>query len=244
LVEQHRDILSKKKIMKEIFREFYDRIRNLDLKYFSGVGARIEIGAGVSFMRETYPDVQVTDIKSAPHLDCVMDALDTKLPERSVRAIYGINCFHHFPNVRKFFGEMDRVLIPGGGVILIEPYFGPFASLIYKNLSATEIFDKSQPTWDSPSKDQGVMTGANQALSFLVFVRDRALFERLFPQFEVVEMRTFKNYLRYLLSGGLNFQQLIPNCVVPYVKFLEFILRPVASLFSLHYVIVLRKRTK
>ena len=40
----------------------------------------------------------------------------------SVRALYGINVFHHLPSPRDFFRELVRVLGSGGGAVLIEPY--------------------------------------------------------------------------------------------------------------------------
>jgi hypothetical protein len=55
------------------------------------------------------------------------------------------------------------------------------------------------------------MEGANQALSYIVFERDRERFERLFPDLEIVEQSWIANYPRYLLSGGLNFRQLLPT---------------------------------
>jgi len=55
------------------------------------------------------------------------------------------------------------------------------------------------------------MEGANQALSYIVFKRDVHLFLKKYPQLELVEQKVFSNYLRYLLSGGLNFRQILPS---------------------------------
>jgi SAM-dependent methyltransferase len=154
--------------------------------------------------------------------------------------IYGINCFHHFPVPETFFQELLRVVKPGGGTILIEPYYGPLASLLYKKLFASESFDKQDPHWGSTGR--GIMRGANQALSYIVFRRDRAVFERQFPDLEIVHTAPLHNYLRYFLSGGLNFRQLLPDFAIPLLKLTEMVMIPVERLTALHHILVLRKR--
>ena len=161
------------------------------------------------------------------------------LPDESVRAFYGINCFHHFPEPRKFFHELERTLKPGGGVVLMEPYFGPLASRIYSGLFDTEFFDKNQPEWETAAS---VMQGANQALSYIVFFRDRQKFLREFPQLEIVETAVCHNYLFYLLSGGLNFRSLWPDFLSPLFYLFTFLLYPFRRFFALHHVVVLRKK--
>ncbi len=232
-------ILLEKKMMRGVFAHFYQRCMALDKAYFSGAGQRLEIGAGVSFFNQLYPDVLITDIKKSDHLDRVLDAQQMDLPNESVRAIYGLNCFHHLPEPDRFFHELERVLVRGGGCILIEPYYGPAARMIFTRLFKTETFDKSQPSWTTASR--GVMVGANQALSYIVFVRDRAAFRKKFPGLEIVVSRPLNNYLQYLLSGGLNFKQLVPDFLIPVIKGIEFLFTPLASIFALHHIIVLRK---
>jgi SAM-dependent methyltransferase len=233
-------ILREKRMMRAVFEYFYRCCRRLDDKYFSGEGLRIEIGAGASFFNELFPDVLITDIKKAEHLDRVIDAQRMDLPEGSVRAVYGINCFHHLPEPELFFQELERVLVPGGGCILIDPYYGPFAGLLLTRLFKTESFDKSQAGWNTESR--GVMVGANQALSYIVFIRDRETFQQKFPGLEIVAAHPLNNYLQYLFSGGLNFRQLLPDAMLPVVKVIEFLLTPFSRILALHHIIVLRKK--
>jgi hypothetical protein len=49
------------------------------------------------------------------------------------------------------------------------------------------------------------------------------------------------NYLKYLLSGGLNFRQLLPNAFVPALSFIERLLLPFGRLLALHHVVVIKK---
>src|SRR5205823_10273459 len=121
-----------------------------------------------------------------------------------------------------------------------EPYHGPVASVVFKRLFASEDFDKRMRGWTSDS--EGPMRGANQALSFVVFFRDRDRFEAQLPGLELVHADPLDSYLRYLLSGGLNFRQLAPTFSEPVLRAIERTLRPARRVLALHHVIVLRRR--
>lgn len=238
-LELHCKMLEKKRMLRSVFTEFHHIFRRLEQKYLSGEGKKLELGAGVSPMRDSYPEVMATDIVGAPHLDKVVDAEAMDFADESVKVVYGQNCFHHFPHPDRFFHELDRVLVPGGGAILLEPYYGPFASFLYKRLFRTEGFDKTYPSWETPVS--GPMNGANQALSYIVFVRDLELFRKKFPTLEIVHRENVGNYLKYLISGGLNFRQLLPDSFTVFVNLMEKLLSPANRWFALHHVVVLRK---
>ena len=237
----HKRVLAAKPMLEEVFREDHRLVMEIDRRTFGEApGTRVELGAGVAPVAMSYADVLATDVVDGPGLDGVLDAQAMDLADGSVRALYGQNCFHHFPDPMRFLVEAERVLAPGGGVVLIEPYFGPAAALIYRHLFASETFDKTMPGWQSAAS--GSMQGANQALSYIVFVRDRARFERDLPGLELVGMDPLENWVRYLLSGGLNFRQLVPGSAAGALKALERALRPARRLLALHHVIVLRRR--
>jgi SAM-dependent methyltransferase len=236
----HRRILARKPLLRRVFRQFHLEFERADRDHFAGAGMRIEIGAGVAPVKESMPDVLTSDVVAAPDLDLCLDAQRMSLPDHSVRAIFAQNAFHHFPQPGRFFRELERVLLPGGGAVLIEPYHGPLASFLYPRLFATEGFDKDYPGWEVPAT--GPMNGANQALSYVVFVRDRKRFETEFPQLEIVSQEPLPNAVGYLLSGGLNFRQLVPDFMTPLVELLERALSPLRRLYALHQVIVLRRR--
>ena len=236
----HSKAFSRKPLLRDVFKEFHQIFRKLDEKYLTGRGAVVELGAGVAPVRDSYPEVLASDIVHGRHLDLVFDAETLPLQNNSIRAFYGQNCFHHFPHPDDFFVEADRALCPGGGAILLEPYYGPLAEFLYKRLFASEGFDPDYPSWETPA--QGPMNGANQALSYIVFVRDRKIFEEKFPSLQVVHQELCRNHLKYLVSGGLNFRQLLPYAMGPVIDFLQAASTPCVHLFCLHHVIVVRKK--
>jgi len=236
----HEKVLEMKPMLRKVFADFHHLFRHLDERFLAGEGQRIEIGAGVAPVRNSYPDVLATDVVPSPQLDRVLDAQEMDLPDTSVRAIYGQNCFHHFPQPDLFFRELERVLIPGGGAILIEPYYGPIASWMYPRLFATEGFDKAFPAWETPAT--GPMNGANQALSYIIFVRDRRLFDERYPGLDIAHMQPCGNHIEYLLSGGLNFRQLVPHWMASGVAAFQTITSPFNRWTALHHAVVIRKR--
>lgn len=240
LLQLHREILLEKRMMREVFTEFYEECLRLDRDRFTGQGERVEIGAGVSFFKKLHPEIISTDIKKSELLDMVVDALNMPFNDESVRAFYGINCFHHFPDPNRFFQELQRTLTPGGGCVLIEPYYGFVAQRVFRQLFATESFDVTQTEWKNEANK--VMSGANQALSYIVFVRDQEKWLARHPGLELVGHCPMNNYLRYLLSGGLNFRPLLPGFSAPFIKLAEWMLTPWNRFLALHHMIVIKKR--
>jgi len=241
LIAIHRQILLEKAMLCGVFRELYTTCMDLDAKFFFAAGIQVEIGAGSSLFKHFFPAVISSDIKPAPHLDMVVDAQDMPFEDGSVRGIYGINCFHHFPQPEQFLRELDRVLAPGGGCVIIDPHYGAIATRFYERLFESEHFNKAQLGWTADSIT--VMRGANQALSYIVLVRDRDLFRSRFPTLEIVYEKPMRNYARYVLSGGLNFRSLLPGFMEPAIRLAEYCLVPLAPVLALHHVVVLRKRT-
>ncbi len=239
----HRLILQRKALLRRVYEGFYRECRSMDLRYFSDCpGRRLEIGGGPGIIRELYPDVITSDIKPLPFVDMVSGAEAIPFSADSLRAIYAVNVFHHLPHPRVFFREVLRVLHPGGGIIFIEPYYGPVARWLFTHLHASEGFDPKAPAWEATTAT-GPFSNANQALSYVVFKRDRALFDQQFPDLVVLVDRPH-THLSYLLSGGMNFRQLVPDSFAPLVKSVERLLAPFNRWIALQHTIVLRKRSR
>ncbi len=238
-IERHLGVIARKRMIREVFDECHRAMRELDRVHLEGTGPSVEIGAGVAPLRDTFPDVWSTDIVRARHLDAVVDAQRLPFPDASLHAVYAQNAFHHLGQPELFFHELVRVLRPGGGAILLEPYHGPLASLVYPRLFASEGFDKLVLDWETPQR--GPMNGANQALSYVVFVRDRERFERMFPGLAIAARKPLTNYVRYLASGGLNFRQLAPDATIGALRVLERLAAPLSRWLALHHVVVLKR---
>lgn len=237
----HHQVVRDKAMLRQLFEGFYRQCREMDLRYFDHCpGGRVEIGSGAGFIKEIYPDVMTTDTKVLPFVDAVLRAEHMPFPDKSLRAIFAINVFHHLPDPRAFFAEAMRVIHPGGGIVFIEPYHGPVARRVFKSLHEYERFDPLVPDWEQDAA-MGPAAGANQAQSYIVFKRDRTKFTQEFSGLELLLDKPHTQLL-YLISGGVNFRQLAPDGFAPLVKAAELILAPLNRWIALQHTIVLRKR--
>jgi SAM-dependent methyltransferase len=240
-LELHRQITCEKPLMRAVFKRFYEVCVGLARIHLKSSGRQVEIGAGGTFFKEYYPDVVTTDVKPSQHLDMVIDAQDMPFGRSTISVIYGINCFHHLPAPRRFFRELSRVLKPGGGCILVEPSNTWLSRCVHSNVHAHEHFDHDQVDWEAGTQMLGPLSGANQALSYIVFDRDRQRFEQEFPSLEICATVPMTNYLSYILAGGVNFRQLVPNGAKDLLRGLELVLTPASGLLAIHHAVVLRR---
>ena len=90
---------------------------------------------------------------------------------------------------------------------MIEPWVTPWSRIVYKHFHH-EPFDPEAVHWSFPSS--GPLSGANGAIPWIVFGRDRAKFESHFPELAIGQVRQFMPF-RYLVSGGVGMRSLIPG---------------------------------
>lgn len=239
----HSTILREKQLLRSAFETFYHDMARLCDRFLSVEGLEIELGTGAGFFKNLRPTLITSDVRKGPHIDMELDAQAMTLADNSVRCVYAVNVFHHLPDPELFFAELVRVLRAEGGCILIEPHGGFASALLHRHLHSDEHFDPNAPGWRT-THIGGPLSGANQAMAYIVFQRDFARFEALHgAQLEIVYQGYELNALRYLLSGGLNFRQLLPSFMTFPLALIEKLARPLARYWSLHQVIVIRKRT-
>jgi len=243
LLSIHKEVLTKKPLLKSAFETFYRDMMKYCDSLLTTSGSEIELGSGAGFFKSLRPKLITSDIRKSPTIDIELDAQNMSLPDDSVRCIYAINVFHHLPNPDQFFSELCRVLKPGGGCILIEPHIGFSSALLHTYLHSDEQFLPDAKSWNT-TDIAGPLSGANQALAYIIFERDFDRFNSLYgEQLEIAYQGYLLNALRYLFSGGLNFRQLLPSMFEPILRTLEFICKPLARYWSLHQIIVIRKRS-
>ena len=195
--------------LREAYETVYGAMIGYEKKYISPGGKRIEIGSAGGFLREIDPDIETTDIRAADGVSRIMDATRMDYPSNSVSTIFAKDALHHIPDVEKFFRELIRICVPGGGMVAIEPYWGPLAQLIYIYFHP-EDYDKHRKSWDFPSSDP---MQSNQALPYLLAVRDREIFATKFPQIEVM-IGTPLVGPSYILSGGITRPKMLPASIL------------------------------
>jgi len=226
-----RRIIADNRFLHRVYDDWYTQMAR---RIPAGDKPALELGSGAGFMGDYVPRLITSDIWPIAGLDLTADGHRMPFGDGQLRAITMLNVLHHLPNVERFFVEAARCVHPGGVMVMSEPWVSAWSRLVYGKLHH-EPFDPDAPDWRFASS--GPLSGANGALPWIIFQRDRDRFEREFPQWEIAEVRPHTP-LRYLLSGGVSMRQLMPGCLHGCWRGFEWAL-PWASMFAL---IVLRRR--
>jgi SAM-dependent methyltransferase len=231
----HKQIILSKPFLKALYQDWYSTFVQ-EMKSLPS-GQVVELGSGGGFLKELIPTIISSDILELPSNDITFSALDMPFDDNSVSGLFMVDTFHHLPDAHVFLSEADKVLKPNGKLIMIEPANSFFGRLIYKNLHH-EPFNP-QGSWQIP--ESGPMTGANGAAPWIVFVRDREILLNEFPNLEI-ESILYHTPLRYLLSGGVSFKQLVPNFSYPLFRGFDNLLTSVSNGLSMFMTIKVRKK--
>lgn len=230
----HGAIVRKKGFLRRLYTDFY---REFKTAVGTGEGKTlVELGSGGGFLKEVIPQVITSEILPVPQVDRIFSATEMPFAEETVDAFFLLDVLHHIEQPRAFFREAIRCLKPGGKLVMIEPANTWWSRLIFRNLHH-EPFDTTAG-WDL--KPDGPLSQANGALPWIIFSRDRRLFDREFSALRVVRMRNHTPF-RYLLSGGLTWRPFAPSWSYPLVKFLERLIRPANGVFGMFQTITLEK---
>jgi SAM-dependent methyltransferase len=195
----------------------------------------LELGSGGSRLKEYDARIITSDV-SPGIADMVVDARQLPFPDQSLHALFLTHVFHHIPDVGRFLREAERVLVPGGLIGMIEVAATPFARFFFRNFHPEPF--SPELDWDFAQQDS--MMDSNQALSWIVFERDRARFEREHPGLKLEE-KHWLPWLPYLLSGGVTRRDVLPRAIVPAIIATDRSLRGLYPFFALHWFIRLRK---
>jgi SAM-dependent methyltransferase len=221
-------------LMRRCYEDWYRRLLN-DAKS-APYGTIVELGSGGGYYKDLEPDAVTSDVVENV-ADTVIDARQLPFKDESVRALVLIHVFHHIPNVERFFQEAQRALVPGGVISMIEITHTVFARFFFRNFHH-EPYDDHQKEWAFTQQDS--MMDSNQALSWIVFQRDRERFEQRFPGLRI-ELIEPMPWFTYFLSGGVTMRYLIPRWLEWPLIATERLLSPLHPLLSLYWQIRIRK---
>ncbi|MBN2319807.1 MAG: class I SAM-dependent methyltransferase [Acidobacteria bacterium] len=230
----HGELIRKKKFLRRLYEEWYG-IYKLELDAIPA-GRIVELGSGGGFINEIIDKAIRTDILPLPTNDRTFSALDMPFSDNEISALLMIDTFHHIPDSGRFLEEAARVLKPGGKIVMVEPANSLWGRFIYRKFHH-EPFDP-RADWTIP--ESGPMSGANGALPWIVFVRDREKFLRDFPELKIGRIK-YHTPLRYLISGGVSFRQLMPGFSYNFWKLTDRILCSVSRELSMFVTIVVHK---
>lgn len=195
-VSDIRQAIVEDKFLLSFYEEVYKKVSQELARDVSG--PTIEIGSGTGIGKFFIPDLVATDVVMNEFLDMEVDGTALPFSPASVANYVLVNSFHHLPVVTQFLKGVDETLQPGGRLIIVDPYWGPLASVIY-SVFHREPFWPLSLRWDFNNHNPWA---SNQALAWIVFRRGSKQFSKMFPSLVVKSIQPFSG-LSYLLSGGV-----------------------------------------
>lgn len=234
MTHRRRAIIQQKPFLKAIYHEWYTALTNA---IPPGHEPILELGSGAGFLNEYLPDLITSEIFPCPNIHAVLSGHDLPFANASLRAIVMTDVLHHIPQPRRFFHEVTRCVRPGGRVAMVEPWVTDWSRLIYTHLHHEPFLPKT-PAWEFATS--GPLSGANGALPWILFERDRARFEREYPALNMHTIQPMMPF-RYLISGGVSLRSLMPGWTTSLWRSLETRLEPAMPRLAMFAFIVLER---
>lgn len=231
----HKEILNQKPFLKKIYREYYEQMKSL-IPGDIASKRMVEIGSGAGFIKDVIPNCIASDLITMEGLDVAFSALQFPFKDNSLDAVFMVNVLHHLPKVDLFFTEADRCLKPGGKIVMVEPANTWWGKFVYTHFHHEPFDEKAGWTFDGG----GRLTDANVALPWIIFKRDRALFEKKYPNLVLKKMDIHTPF-RYLLSGGFTMRALVPAGSYSFFKGLGMLLSPLHGRLGMFMSVEIQK---
>jgi SAM-dependent methyltransferase len=232
-----REAWERRPLVRELYGDWYARMAQ-DLSAVSG--PTIEIGCGIGSLKEHLPGVIATDVFDTQWTDRVVDARRLPFSDASVANLVMVDVLHHLPEPVGFLEEGRRVLVPGGRVVMLEPFCSPISTRLWRRFHHEPVEFDVDP-FSRMAQSQENPWDANSALPTLIFWRDLDRFEARFPEFEVI-VRERLAWLLYPLSGGFSGPRLAPYRLRRVLGRIEALV-PLAPLAALRCLVTLERRS-
>jgi SAM-dependent methyltransferase len=202
-------------------------------------GRVLELGSGAGHLKKFLPGLITSEILQISGVDIIADGCRLCFKAASLQGIVMVDVFHHLPDVRSFLKEAGRCVKPGGAVVMIEPWVSPWSRMIYGHLHHEPIQPQA-PRWELTNG--GPLSQSNSALPWIVFNRDRSVFEREFPIWRLKSLKLHTPWC-YLLSGGVAFRLSVPANFFTLCRRVEHALDPWMNYWAMFATIAIERRS-
>ena len=227
---------NEKPTLRAIYDDLYQKIENVAL-----TGDTLEIGGGIGNLQIGGGRVIKSDIQHSVGVDVVADAQNLPFENKVFSNIVLFDVLHHLQCPLLFFAEAQRVLKPGGRVIMMEPGITPISKLLYKMGHEEPVemgWDMNNPCKVDADKDP---YDSNQAIPTILFKRDPQLFLAAVKGFKI-NSSDWLSLFAYPLSGGFKSWSLLPCRWVSLILKIEEKLLPfLGFLMAFRLMVVLEK---
>lgn len=164
-------------------------------------GVVLELGGGASRLKDFRAGVIASDLLYSHRVDLVADAQRLPIRDAAVENIVLFDVLHHIPRPMAFLREAERVLKPGGRLVMMEPAITPGSWLFYRFFHP-EPFDMSVDPLGDDALSSDKPYDSNQAIPTLLAIQFRDRLAEACPGLRFASTR-WLSLFAYPLSGGL-----------------------------------------
>jgi SAM-dependent methyltransferase len=225
MLDDYRSMWDLKPVLRLVYDDFHDRIAAACVP-----GMTIEIGGGIGNLKQRLSNVVATDIQFARWLDLVADAQKLPFGRDVASNIVMVDVLHHVEFPVGFFREAERVLRPGGRIVMVEPAITFGSTLFYRLQHQEPVVTSADPLVTGTPDPKRDPYDANQAIPTLIATRDRSRFHALFPGLRIERVDWFSLAV-YPMSGGFKPWSLVPASFARHILRLERAIEPIMGRF-------------
>jgi SAM-dependent methyltransferase len=219
-------------------KSYYELYKKIELQITDKtVGKTLEIGSGIGRIKDIIPYCTTSDIFDNPWLERNENAYQLNYPNNSLSNIVLFDVWHHLEYPMAFLSEANRVLKPGGKVILMEPDMSMFGKFVYGNFHHEPLGLNAAISQEVNAKQNTYF--AAQSSAYRYFVKNE--FPDLNIHWKVKKVSRITSFA-YLASGGFSGPSLYPSILYKLVTFIDSILNLAPKLFSARLMVVLEKK--
>lgn len=165
-----------------------------------GPGPTLELGSGPGLFAAYHPNMVTCDIVATGSVQVCADAHALPFAPASFGNVAGIDVLHHLARPGVALAAIAQVLKPGGRLVLVEPWAGPFGWLIYRFLHHEDCRRVADPWRAAMPPDKPPLEGNAMIPKMLLAERVAELAE-FAPGLLVRRIEHF-GWLSYLSTGG------------------------------------------
>lgn len=234
-IRANQRVWAQKPLLQAVYADLYARIlKQIDL---SLPGRVVELGSGMGNLKTQLPDALCTDLFPNPWLEVVCDGYELPFRTESVSHLVLFDVFHHLEAPNALLRAAQRVLIPRGRIVIMDPYISacsyPAYGWLHHEPVALEARIKPEPL---PPVPRGYYAAQGNAT--------RLFFRHEWPDWppgwRVAHRQAFSAFAS-LLSGGFSKPALYPaSCLGAMLK-LDATLSRWPTLFGGRCLVVLEK---
>jgi SAM-dependent methyltransferase len=225
-------------------RSYYDMFARFLPHLAAGVaGLNVECGAGIGALARVIPGCLLTDLYHTPWCDRIENVYQFSFATASIDNLVLFDVFHHLQYPNAFFSEAQRVLRPGGRILMIEPAMGALPRLIYQSFHSEPLAGKAKIDWSIPAADKLAQPDyyAAQANAWRVFWEKNHVFAND-HSWKWIKIDAFACF-SYFATGGFSGPQLLPTCAYRLLRKLDQYADQIPALFAGRLLIVLERKT-